>query len=125
VKTNYISTVTGRIGGVFHEDVLIYLKGGAAFVQNSYNLAVSNFGMPLGNYPKLTDSRTGWTLGFGAEYRFDSRWSAKLEYDYLEFNSKTLNFPVGSAGCCSTPAFSIDVPLAVHEFKIGLNYKIW
>jgi opacity protein-like surface antigen len=44
-----------------------------------------------------------------------SRWSAKLEYDYLQFGSKGLNFvnPFGN---------SVTVKTAVNEVKAGVNY---
>jgi outer membrane immunogenic protein len=132
VKTNYISTVTGRVGGVFHEDMLIYLKGGVAFAQNNYAIsATDSFGIASGNYSSMNDNRTGWTVGFGTEYRFDPHWSAKIEYDYIDFASKNLSFPAGSGGACnpfgvcSTSAVAFDVPQTIHTFKLGLNYKIW
>ena len=58
---------------------------------------------------------TGWNLGGGLEYMLGSRWSAKLEYDYLAFGSNTLGFvnPFGN---------SVTVTTAVHEVKAGLNY---
>jgi opacity protein-like surface antigen len=44
-----------------------------------------------------------------------SRWSAKLEYDYLDFGSKTLSF-VNQFGN------SAVVKTAVNEVKAGVNY---
>jgi opacity protein-like surface antigen len=44
-----------------------------------------------------------------------SRWSAKLEYDYLDFGSNTLGFvnPFGN---------SVAIKTAVNEVKAGVNY---
>jgi opacity protein-like surface antigen len=44
-----------------------------------------------------------------------SRWSAKAEFDHLDFGSKTLSFvnPFGN---------SVTFQTAVNEVKAGVNY---
>ncbi len=44
-----------------------------------------------------------------------SRWTAKLEYDYLDFGSNTLGFvnPFGNSATFKT---------AINEVKAGVNY---
>jgi outer membrane immunogenic protein len=39
----------------------------------------------------LSESHTnaGWTAGVGAEFLFAPRWSAKLEYLYVDLNDST------------------------------------
>jgi opacity protein-like surface antigen len=46
-----------------------------------------------------------------------SRWSAKLEYDYLQFNTKNLDFvnPFGT---------TVTVKTAVNQVKAGVNYHL-
>jgi len=46
-----------------------------------------------------------------------SRWSAKLEYDYLGFGSKTLGFdtPFGNG---------VTFKTAINEVKAGVNYHL-
>jgi len=60
-------------------------------------------------------TRTGWNAGLGLEYMLGSRWSAKAEYDHLEFGSNTLGFvnPFGN---------SVTFKSAVNEVKAGVNY---
>jgi outer membrane immunogenic protein len=84
--TNWTSTVTGRVGAAF-DRLLVYGKGGVAFAQDQSSLT------DLGaNTASTTFMRTGWTAGAGLEYGLSQNWSAKIEYDYLGFGSKALNF---------------------------------
>ena len=50
--------------------------------------------------------RTGWTAGAGLEYALDENWSAKIEYDYLGFGSKAMNFTTPSLGPVSSNSSS-------------------
>ena len=60
-----------------------------------------------GNHP-------GWTIGAGVEYILSPAWSAKLEYDYLDFGNRNLPFAtIGTVG------FNTQV----HEVKLGVNYR--
>jgi outer membrane immunogenic protein len=112
IHTNveWTSTVTGRIGAAF-DRLLIYSKGGLALAEDQNSLT------DLGaNTASSNLMRTGWTAGVGVEYAFDDNWSAKIEYDYLDFGSRTLNF--------STPLESVtsNARLNVQEIKAGLNF---
>jgi outer membrane immunogenic protein len=55
----------------------------------------------------------------GVEYAFWQRWSAKLEYEYYNFNvSGTLTNPVGVTQTGSYTQYA-------HTFKLGLNWHFW
>jgi opacity protein-like surface antigen len=51
------------------------------------------------------------------EYMLGSHWSAKLEYDHLDFGSKTLGFPNQFGN-------SVSVESAVNQVKAGVNYHL-
>jgi opacity protein-like surface antigen len=34
-------------------------------------------------------SHSGWTIGYRAEFDLGKNWSAKAEYDYIDFGGKT------------------------------------
>jgi opacity protein-like surface antigen len=40
-------------------------------------------------------ARIGWTVGVGVEFPLTTTWSARVEYDYLDFhfNNFNLNLP--------------------------------
>lgn len=111
-KTEWTSTVTGRVGAAF-DRLLVYGKGGVAFAQTQ-NTFTDFAGVSSANADKM---RTGWTAGAGLEYALAENWTAKVEYDYLGFGKETLNF--------ATPfiVYASPASLNVQEIKVGLNYK--
>jgi len=111
-NVNWTSTVTGRAGVAF-DRLLVYGKGGVAFANDK-----SSFTDIAGATATDTLTRTGWTAGAGLEYAFAGNWSAKVEYDYLGFGSKTLNFSTPTF-----PAYSSSANLNVQEVKAGINFR--
>src|ERR1043166_4745717 len=84
-------------------------------------------------------------IGFGAEYGFLGNWSAKLEYDYVDFTPQSLVFvrvPFSNtsdftpqslvfekgtltnfAGVTTTVSTNQIIPQRLHIVKAGLNYR--
>jgi opacity protein-like surface antigen len=58
---------------------------------------------------------TGWTVGFGAEFDLGKNWSAKAEYDYIDFGSRTALATDGTT--------VLRTAITVSEVKIGVNYR--
>jgi outer membrane immunogenic protein len=110
--TQWTSTVTGRIGAAF-DRLLVYGKGGLAIARERNSLTDLSL-----NTSSATLTRTGWTAGAGLEYALNRNWSVRLEYDYLGFGSKPLNFNTPVLGSVTTNA-----SLNVQEVKAGLNFK--
>jgi outer membrane immunogenic protein len=111
-KTEWTSTVTGRIGAAF-DRLLVYGKGGVAFAHDH-----STMTDVFGNSASTNPTRTGWTAGAGLEYALNQNWTAKLEYDYLGFGSQSLNLATAT-----TPVYTTNASLNVQEIKAGINYK--
>ena len=60
----------------------------------------------------------GWTAGAGVELAIDGPWSARLQYDYVDLETRTFNVETAPGGTLNvTPRF--------HEVKAGLNYKLF
>jgi outer membrane immunogenic protein len=104
---NWYDTAVGRFG-VLQSGWLFYGKLGLAWMNADYTVAA----VP-GFSSTLNTTRGGWTIGVGAEYRFTPAWSAKLEYDFLDFGTNNYGFSVGGPTAINTQ---------VHEFKVGVNY---
>jgi outer membrane immunogenic protein len=89
----WFGTLTGRLGFTV-DHALIYVKGGGTDAHFNYTAtSTSTFilvAAPL--TPTLGENRFGGTAGFGIEYAFLNNWSAKLEYDYMDFGTKNLTF---------------------------------
>ena len=111
--TDWYGTIRGRIGSTTGP-ALLYLTGGAAFVhtKDSFRFAAGT--------PTIIDETTktlaGWTFGGGTEVALDSRWSAKLEYLYVDVGTQDHNVPA-----ITTTFANFD-----HRFQLvraGLNYR--
>jgi outer membrane immunogenic protein len=111
-NTQWTSTVTGRIGAAF-DRLLVYGKGGVAFAHDKDSLT----DLAL-NTSNVNLTRTGWTAGAGLEYALNQNWAVRLEYDYLGFGSKTLNFTTPALGTVASNA-----KLNVQEVKAGIDFK--
>jgi opacity protein-like surface antigen len=110
---NWYDTLSGRLGYVTGP-LLVYAKGGAAWMNADYRLEVTqNNGFSSADV--MSANRAGWNAGAGMEYMLGSHWSAKLEYDHLDFGSSTLGFanPLGNG---------VTFKTQVNEWKAGVNY---
>jgi len=122
-KVKSLATVTGRLGYVLNNNWLLFGKGGWAWSSLSGSGTVSNSttGALLATTSNSTN-RNGWTLGTGAEWAFAAHWSAKLEYDYIKFN--TVNFNATETpvlGAVTTPARSATSYMNI--VKAGVAYR--
>ena len=111
-----VGTVAGRLG-VALDRVLVYGKGGVAWANDQYNLTSPNLAL----LPAFSgnETRFGWMVGAGVEYAFFDNWSAKVEYNYLDFHTSTLQF----ADTTQTFILNTSIQQQLHLVKVGLNYR--
>jgi outer membrane immunogenic protein len=156
-----VATIAARLGVTSgpQDRTLWYVKGGGAWAKTAYALdgsasalrtrfetdsdgtdvftKATNFQDALSG----TKSRWGWMVGTGVEWGLIGNWSAKIEYDYLDFGSYnvTLNgfrsIQVAKAqiddGNADKDKFTkskdisrnLSVDQQMHIVKIGLNYR--
>jgi outer membrane immunogenic protein len=127
-KSDWLATVTGRFGGVVADRTLLYIKGGGAWMHTDQTATVSaalgGLGglVGVGGAGAVSASTTspGWLLGMGVEYAFARNWTGFLEYDYMEFQTMNLAFPVALAPGASINA-SVVNKLSIA--KVGVNYR--
>lgn len=127
-KMNWIVTATARAGYAW-DRTLLYVKTGPAWSDDSVsagciinpalntvtsNPHCNNAAGVLTNGFSSGGSRGGWTIGYGAEFDLGHNWSAKAEYDYVDFGSKTLAATDGT--------FITDHP-SISQVKVGVNYR--
>jgi opacity protein-like surface antigen len=109
-NVNTLATGTGRIGLAW-DRVLFYAKGGVAWENGSVSYTCNAIGCAS---QSASQSRTGWTAGAGVEFGLARDWSAKAEYDYLDFGNQT--------GVILAP-FVVQFRESINEAKIGVNYR--
>ncbi len=114
-KLDWFGTVRGRIGWAMGDQgrVLPYITGGFAYGDGNINGSGTAVGVPVTF--SATKTYTGWTLGAGLEWAFWDRWSAKVEYLYIDFgNGPTIAL---------TPAATITTGhLTDNIGRVGVNY---
>lgn len=117
-KINFIATVTGRVGYAF-DRALIYAKGGVAWTHDEFSVFRTSGALAA----SASDTPAGWTVGAGLEYAFAPNWSAKVEYNFIDFgkNRTTFSCTVAAAGICDTAP--IDIDQQIHTVKLGVNWR--
>jgi outer membrane immunogenic protein len=108
-KLRGFGDIKGRLGYTAG-DALFFVSGGAAVgdFQHRYDNG------PLNSFSQ-TDTRWGWTVGVGAEYMFAPSWSAKVEYNYVDFGKSTLQY----SGFATDRSEWKDT---MHTVKAGVSY---
>ena len=110
-KIDAFGLFTGQVGYAWN-NVLAYVKGGAAVVDFKYTNAL------LGNLDQTaSETRWGGTVGAGLEIGFAPNWSVAFEYDhiFLDNSTPTLSSSAGS----STFHISSDVDMGT----VRVNYR--
>lgn len=105
LKNDWLASVTGRLGYTWGAG-MIYAKGGVAFRDNG--------GITTNSVALVDRKDTGYTVGAGLEYMFAPAWSAKVEYQYYNFDHTNVAF--GTAPSLAT--YRDDL----HTVKAGINY---
>ena len=132
-RMDWMATAAAKVGYAYGR-TLFYAKAGGAWTQDhvkidcidAYN-ANNHCTSPNGNiYPgtnaNFTDTtsadynRFGWLIGYGTEFDLGRNWSAKAEYDYIQFGRQTQLASDGDT--------LLSSHVSVNQVKIGLNYRL-
>jgi outer membrane immunogenic protein len=124
---NWIGDITGRVG-LAYDRLLLYVKGGWAWSDNDYDASgtLPIFGPGgVSISGSASETRSGGLLGFGIEYAFTQHWTAKIEYNYIDFGTDTITIPISitgvGGGISLNPSVAIDE--RINLVKVGANYK--
>jgi outer membrane immunogenic protein len=90
-KIDAFGLFTGQVGYAWN-NVLAYVKGGAAVTDNRYEGLTTVGGLVTDSAGSNT--RWGGTVGAGIEYAFAPNWSAAVEYDHLFMGTNNYAFNV-------------------------------
>lgn len=125
-QVEFSGTLRGRVGyapnlgGTRHW--LFYATGGLAWSYDQFTRG-QIAGMPAGGtaVPGQVENRflvprVGAAAGVGVEYALPSHWSARLEYLFTDYGSRSVTFPAGAQ------RFTSD--LALSDLRFGLNYQL-
>jgi outer membrane immunogenic protein len=130
---DWYAMATGRLGYAFN-NWMIYVKGGAAFLQTKANVIdnCTSVAAGCGNWLIATfgndDTTTVGTFGGGVEWAFAPNWSLKAEYMFIALGDE-------SRVSCGTATLASGAPVAggpfcfntsfpdIHTVKVGVNWR--
>ena len=117
-RVRSVASLTGRVGYAW-DRFLGYVKGGGAWERDELTVDFFNTGV----IASRSETRSGWTIGFGGEYAFTNSITGFVEYDYYNFGNRSNDVVCGLNACFAN---TFDLPISVKEtksvFKVGLNY---
>jgi opacity protein-like surface antigen len=127
VRPDLYATLTGRFGYAIGRTML-YAKGGAAWTDGTVDMFFNQNNLGPGKtnavFTSSSDFReAGWTIGGGIEYALTPAWSAKFEYDYLNFSNHNVATPYVAGVLAGFTAPVAGASEQVHQVKFGLNYR--
>jgi outer membrane immunogenic protein len=132
-KLVYLGTVRGRVGWLATPGLLLYATGGLAYgeVDTSAvaNIFVTNSQFGGGTRTSIntgmnSETKFGWTAGFGGEWRFSGNWSLKGEYLYYDLGTTTVNANFQGNLFGGPPIFtSFSSRMDGHFVRLGVNYS--
>jgi outer membrane immunogenic protein len=117
-QADWLGTVAARLGFAF-DRTMIFVKAGGAWAHDKHEMI--SFITPFVTI-RADETRYGWMFGTGVEHAFFGNWSAKVEYDYLDFGTRSLPFP-GLAGLVTGLNENVEIRQHIHLVKFGLNYR--
>ncbi len=128
VKDDAIASVTGRLGFSAWQRTLLYVRGGVAWLHQRWDLHGTAFAV-VGE-PEVDETRTGWTIGVGAEWAFAPNWSAFVEWNHYDFGNNDLIARSATFGDCTgvtlncfTVSDTLNEKQRIETVKIGVNYR--
>ena len=144
-STDWYGTVRGRVGWLATPNLLLFGTGGFAYgrVADSANVAFSqNLGLTFpptfvginclagSCFPGSSSAiRTGWTAGGGLEWLLDQHWSAKVEYQFVDLGTQTVQLIAQNNFATITPFTPSSFSATFHDrfnvVRLGLNYRFW
>jgi outer membrane immunogenic protein len=123
-KVDGIGLFTGQVGYAFN-NVLWYVKGGAAVTDNKYSSFFTANGVV---YNQANETRWGGAVGTGIEFAFAPNWSVGVEYDHLFMGTNSVTFPAQPTQTPTGPPTiavtrSDTISQNVDMVAVRLNYR--
>ncbi|KRR18623.1 hypothetical protein CQ14_24790 [Bradyrhizobium lablabi] len=116
-RVDAFGLITGQIGYAWN-NILLYVKGGAAVTRDSYHAVSGATGLVLAS---ASETRWGGTVGAGLEFGFAPNWSLGVEYNHLFTGTRNVNFtdPTGAFFQTETINQGVDLALARLNYRFG------
>jgi len=117
-ELSWFATLRGR-AGITAGPALLYLTGGAAFTTVKTTIASVLDPSPATG-GRFSEGKVGWVAGGGLEAALGGRWTAKVEYLYMDFGHVSHAAYDPFLGPSSPELF--DIAVRQHVVRAGVNY---
>ena len=114
-KIDAIGLFTGQVGYAFN-NVLWYVKGGAAVTDNKYS---SFFTATNIVFNQANETRWGGAVGTGIEFGLAPNWSVGVEYDHLFMGNNGVTFPMSAIAVTRSDNIRENVDMGT----VRVNYR--
>lgn len=114
-RIDALGLFTGQVGYAWN-NVLWYVKGGAAVSDNKYSSFFTASGVV---FNQTTETRWGGVVGTGLEIGFAPNWSLAFEYDHLFMGNPNVTFPVSAIAVTRSDNISQGVDMGT----VRVNYR--
>jgi outer membrane immunogenic protein len=114
-KIDAFGLFTGQVGYSWN-NVLLYVKGGAAVSDNQYSSFFTGSGVV---FNQTSETRWGGAVGTGIEFGFAPNWSVAVEYDHLFMGRPNVTFPVSAIAVTR----SDNIGQGVDMGTVRVNYR--
>lgn len=111
-KVNWYGTLRARLGYTPVDRFMVYATGGYAYGKVNSYIDID------GKDASKSNTKSGWTVGAGAEYAITNNWTLKTEYLYTDLGkTKLINYNDDIGGV------KLDTKVNFHTVRAGINYK--
>jgi outer membrane immunogenic protein len=117
-KLTWFATLRPRVGAAIMPTLLLYVTGGLVIGEVKTNAAFAVPGTTA--FASFSNTRAGWTLGFGTEARLWPNWTVRIEYLYLDLGDTTNSF---SSVAPFTGLIVAHSHLTDNIVRAALNYQ--
>jgi outer membrane immunogenic protein len=124
-KLEWFGTFRGRAGILVGPSALLYATGGLAYGSLQTGVTLAGFtpaGVPVSAAVSGSNTRVGWTVGGGAEWKFSPNWSAKIEYLYMDIG-RTSNTAFLTTAAGTGIGVNVTSRVTDNIFRGGINYQ--
>ena len=126
-KIEAFGLFTGQVGYAWN-NVLWYVKGGAAVTDDKYRGTVTTT-IPGAVFDSANETRWGGVVGTGIEFGFAPNWSVAVEYDHLFMGNRDISLisrgvlapqiPVGGVFRTNSISQDVDIVTARVNYRFG------
>jgi outer membrane immunogenic protein len=120
----WFGTLRGRAGVTVTPTWLLYVTGGLAVGNIKTDATLAGFtnaapSVLVAATSSSSVTRAGWTAGLGTEFAIGGRWTAKIEYLYIDFGDVSGNVANPLIGIQANYSSSVTDNI----LRAGINYR--